>query len=285
MLLLSVLFGLLSMLGFAFANVTSQPLARKFGSTQVILLRTATTAAVLFMLSIPSLHNLKDVNYVIFTFLLGVVGYIPVLAFTHGVKISRVSIVSPIAGTSPLITVLLAFIILNTPLKSLTWFAIILIVLANVAASINPKSLKDSNILKLASGVPFGLIAAMGWGTFFFALVYSTRALGPWLAIFLAELGVATTAGIHLLLSKQKVEFKQALNPKIIGNGLAIVIGGVAFAVGVSHYNVGIVAALSNSVALPSILLAAYLFKERLNLFEKLTSAIMILGVVILSLG
>lgn len=285
MFLLAVLLGFLSMAGFAFANVSSQPLAKKFGNGQVLFLRELTVVIVLALLAIPSLHNIKDVHYVLFALALGLAGYLPLLAFTHGLKVSRVGIVSPIAGCSPLVTVILAFAILGTPIKSIQWLAIVLVILANVGASINLKNFKDSNIAKLTSGVPVALMAALGWGLFFFAIIYPTKAIGPWLTSFLAELGVTVAAAIHLLVSKQKVPLRQALSLKIMGNGLCIVVGIIAFTYGVSRYNIGIVASLSNSVALLSALLAAYFFKERLNRNEMIAAAAMITGVVLITVS
>jgi len=206
------------------------------------------------------------------------------LAFTHGIKVSKVGIVSPIAGSSPLVTVILTFFILSTPIKAMQWIAIVLVVLANISVSINIKNLKQSNLVKLASGVPFALIAALGWGLFYYALIYPTRAIGPWMAAFLTELGVTIAAGIHVYMGKQKPHLKQALSRGAIINGLCVVVGTIAFTVGVSRYNVGIVAALSNSVALLSALLAAYFFKERLNRLEIMAAIVMVIGVVLVSI-
>ncbi len=285
MILWAVLFGILSMTGYAFANVFSQPLARKFGIAQTILLRGVTVIVALAIVSIPSFHYLSNVQYVLYALILGIAGYLPLLAFTHGIKISRVGIISPIAGSSPFVTVWLAFLILHTSLSKAQWFAILLIVMANIWASINPKSLKDSNIINLASGIPYALLAAIGWGLFYFAFIYPAHTLGPWLSAFIVELGVIIGAGIHLLVSKEAIRFKHALTPGMVGNGLGIVLGTIAFTVGVTKYNVGIVAALSNSWALLSLLLAAYFFKERLNRSEVVAAVLMVAGVMTVSIA
>lgn|GEM_PF-615471 len=282
---LAILFGLLSMTGFSLANVSSQPLAKKLGNAQILFLRGITVVLVLAILAIPSIHNAKNISQVAFSLFLGMAGYLPLLAFTHGIKVSRIGIVSPIAGCSPLVTVILAFAVLGVPIKSIQWVAIVLIILANVCVSINLKNFRDSNITKLTSGVPFALIAAFGWGLFFFALIYPSKAIGPWLTSFFVELGVVLAAGVHLLVSKQRTALRQALSPKIAGNGLCIAVGTIAFTVGVSRYNVGIVAALGNSVALLSTLLAAYFFKEKLTRAEMIVSGVMILGVILISLS
>jgi drug/metabolite transporter (DMT)-like permease len=284
MILLAVLFGILSMIGYSLANVSSQPLAKKLGTTQILFLRGLTVALVLAIASVPSFHYFHNVHYVIFSLALGLVGYIPLLAFTHGLKVSRVGIVSPIAGSSPLVTVVLAFIIIGTQIRAIQWIAIVLVVLANIGVSVNLKSLRESNIIKLASGVPFALVATIGWGLFYFALIYPTRAIGPWMAAFLTELGVTIAAGLHLLLIKEKPKFIKSLSPGVIGNGLCIVLGTIGFTVGISRYNVGIVASLSNSMALLSALLAVYFFKEKLNRSEMLAALVMVIGVVLISI-
>ena len=284
MILLAVLFGLLSMVGYAFSGITSQPLAKKLGNAQVIFLRGLTVIVVLAAASISSIHHLQDVHYVVYALVLGVLGYLPLLAFTHGIKISRIGIVSPIGGCSPLITVLLAYFLLSTALSGLQWLAIALIVAANIGVSVNVKSLKDSNIVNLASGVPFGLAAAIGWGVFYYALIYPTRALGPWLSALLVEIGVTVGAGIHILAAKQRPVFRQSASKGVIASGLSVVLGTVGFTVGVDKYNVGIVAALSNSMALLSFLLAAYFFKEKLNRTEAVAAVVMVIGVVLISI-
>lgn len=210
-------------------------------------------------------------------------GYIPVLAFMHGLRVSRVGIVSPIAATSALFTVVLAFAVLHTPLHSLQWLAIVLVIAANVAISVNLKDLRNSNVMQLESGVLYALIAALGWGLFYFLLVYPTRAIGPWASALMVELGVTIAAGLHLFLGKQKLVHKNALSFTVMGSGISIVAATVAYTIGVYYYNVGIVAALSNSTALVSTLLAAYFFKERLNLFEKTVAAAMVLGVILVT--
>lgn len=279
----AIICGLVSMIGYALANVSSQPLARRLGNAQIIYLRGLTVALVLAIASIPSVDRLDNFGYVLYALGLGLVGYLPLLAFTHGIKISRVGIISPIASTSPLVTVLLAFFILHSPLTGVQWLAVALVIFANISASVNLKNLKESNIANLATGVPFALMAAVGWGLFYFALVYPTRELGPWLSAFLTELGVTLAAGIHLLISREKIAYKEALKPGVVGNGLAIVIGTIAFTVGISKANISIVAALSNSMAFLSFVLAAYFFKERLNRSEAVAAILMVAGVVLLT--
>lgn len=281
---LSVLIGLASMLAYSLANVVSQPLVRKSGSAQVLYLRGLVISVILGLIVIPQYHHFHDTRHVLLALLLGIGGYIPVLAFMQGLRVSKVGIVAPIGATSALLTVVLAFLVLHTPLGAIQWAAIVMVIAANVAVSVNPKDLRSSNIMQLESGILFALIAAAGWGLFYFFLIYPTRVLGPWVSAFLVELGVTIAAGLHILVTRQKLEHRDILKVPMSGSGICIVIGTVAYTIGVFSYNVGIVAVLSNSTALASALLAAYFFKEKLTRFEKIIAGIMILGVILVSL-
>jgi drug/metabolite transporter (DMT)-like permease len=283
-LFMSVLLGMVSMVTYSLANVYSQPIVRKIGSTQVLFLRGLVITGILAIACIPSYHQLQDPLQALLTLLLGIAGYVPVLAFMHGLRVSRVGIVAPIGATSALVTVVLAAVFLAAPLSWLQWLAIVIVIAANVAISVNPKDIKSSNVMQFASGVPYALIAAVGWGLFYFLLVYPTRDMGPWMSALLVEAGVTVAAGLHLYQSQQTFKLKDIKSPILVGSGVCIVIGTVTYTIGVYSYNVGIVAVLSNSTALVSALLAAWLFKERLNNFEKIVAAVMIAGVILVSL-
>jgi drug/metabolite transporter (DMT)-like permease len=215
---------------------------------------------------------------------LGVGGYIPVLAFTCGIRDSRLAVVAPIAATAPLITVLLSFGFLGVVIDPIQWIAIAMVVVSNVLVSVDLANWRQSNLLRLSSGVPFAIVAAIGWGVFYFFLVPSTRVLGPWMSAFVAEVGVTIAAGVHLWVSHGRIVMGEALRPGVIGNGLLQCIGIVAFTVGVAHFNVGLVAALSNSTALVTSSLGVLMFKERLHVREKVAAGGMIAGVALVSM-
>ncbi len=240
---------------------------------------------ILALTSIPSLHYFSHWSVCLEGIALGVAGYIPVLAYTHGSKESPLGIMAPIAGTSPLITVSLSVLFLSVLLKPLQWVAIVLIVLANIYISVDFKNWRESNFLKRSTGVPFALIAALGWGLFYFFLVPVTRKVGPWLAAFLVETGVTIAAGLHLRYSSQSVDLKDILAKDVVRNGFLICLGTLAFTVGVKYYNVGIVAALSNSTALVASVLGFIMFKEHLRKKERVAAGLIILSVFALSLA
>ena len=282
--LYAVLIGSVSAIAYGTANALSRPLSQKLGTAQTLFLRGFTVTVVLALVSIPYYRYFADWPIILAALGLGIVGYLPLVAFTHAIKESPIGIIAPIAGTSPLITVVLSFIFLDVTLHSTQWVAITLIILASIAVSIDLKNWRQSNFLKLSSGIPFAIIAALGWGVFFFLLVIITRRISPLLAAFIVELGVTVAAGIHLKLISQTVNYKDALRSDLIWNGMLICVGTLAFTIGVKYFNIGIVAALSNSTAIVSSVLGVYLFKEHLKLSDRVATGVMITSVAALSL-
>lgn len=282
--IMAIVCGLLSMVTYGLANVYSQPLAKKLGPVQMLFLR---GIVISFILAIGAAANYSKFTHhteILITIWLGIAGYLPVLAFTHGLKISRIGIVAPIAGTSPFITVLLSSIILRASIHPLQWLAIVVVIGANIVMSVDLKNWSNSNALQLSSGIPYALVATIGWGCFYFFLVYSTNWLGPWLSAFLVEAGVTLAAGTHLLLTAKRIPYREITSRSIISNSILLCLGTVAFTIGVRYFNVGIVAALSNSTAIVSAVVGTYLFHEHLTKKEKLAASVMIVGIVALTL-
>ena len=190
---------------------------------------------------------------------------------------------APIAGTAPLVTVILSTLFLSVVLTPFQWFAILLVLIANVAISVDLKSWQNFKFIQTSNGIPLALAAAIGWAMFFFFLVPVADRLGPWLSAFLVELGVAIAAGIHLKITSQKINYRKAFSWPVISNGIFIAIGTLAFTIGISYYNVGIVVTLGQSSALITILLGVWIYKEHLTLKERVLSLIMIIGVALLT--
>lgn len=282
---LSIVCGLAAMLSFGSVDAYMKPLAQRLGAARLIFLRGLVVVVILLIAAAAAGARTNDFVALCATLLLGIAGYIPVLAFTHAVKNCRLGIVAPIAGTAPLFTVVLAWTFLNVPLHFLQGLAIFLVILANLVVSVDFKNWRESTALQLSSGIPFALLASLGWGLFYFFLIPATHVLGPWLSACLTELGVTAAAGFHARMMDKNLALKEVANPTVVLNAVLLCLGTIAFTVGVNNFDVGIVAALANSTALVSAGFGCIVFKEHLHAKEKLAAAAMIAGIAILSLG
>ncbi len=272
------------MVTYGMALALSKPIAERYGTAQMAFLRGITIVVALTAAALPHITSSLQWHQALLALALGIAGYLPVLAFTHGLRRSPVGIMAPIAGTSSLVTILLAFIFLQVSLQPLQWLAIALVIGANIALSVDVKNWRQSRLLHAASGIPYAALAALGWGLFLFLLVPLSKSLGPWLAALLVELGVTLAAGLHIALRKQSVLFADALRPAVVVNGLLLAAGTVAYTVGVTYFNIPIVAALSNATALVATICGIVLFHEKLHAKERIASVVMIAGIAALPL-
>jgi len=272
------------MITFGASNAFSKPLSKMVGPAQIIFLRSLISVIILGFICLFTYKSLGSWQVILSAFGLGLAGYLPVLAFTHGIKESPLGIIAPIAGSAPLITVILSFLFIGLVLHPAQWIAIILIIVANIAVSVDVRNWRQSNFLKLSSGIPFALIAAFGWGVYSFVLIPISQQLGPWQSALLTELGVTVAAGLHIKLSAKKFNMQYITNKKVIVNALLVFVGVVSFTVGVSNFNVGIVAALSGSTALVSMLIGMHHFNEKLKLKDRISALAMIFSIAALSL-
>lgn len=273
------------MFSYGLANTFTRPIIHRLGAARMLWVRGLAIVALLAVAALPAYAHLANWKAALAAVGIGVFGYLPPLAFSHGIKLSRISIVTPIASTAPLITVILSTVFLHTKLHGLQWWGIGVVVLANVLASVNFRSLRDSNILKMASGVPYALVASVGWGVVAFLLVYATRWLGPWIASLLLEVGVVLAAAVHVWLRREPFVPKEATRKDVMVNGALIALGTLSFTIGLRSFNVGLVATLGNSNAVVSIIAATLWHHEHLTRAEKYVAGLMVFGVVLVSLA
>src|SRR4051812_24953568 len=109
-----------------------QKLAQKYGSIRAVFAQGVVSSAALFIVAVPSLFHINGHwEMVAASYVIGLFGYIPLVAFTRGVKVGKIGIVAPVAGTAPMVAVLLAYFFLKVPLSPAQWVAVLLIVAAN----------------------------------------------------------------------------------------------------------------------------------------------------------
>jgi drug/metabolite transporter (DMT)-like permease len=273
------------MVAYGFANAYAKPLVQALGPVRYVFLRGITLCVLLTGAAIVSGGHSASAVAIGATFLLGLAGYLPLLAFGHAIRHSRVGVVVPIAGTSPLITVVCAFLFLGVRLNALEWAAILMIIAANVAATLDFRYWRESSALQLSSGIPFALLAALGWGLFCFFLIPATRAVGPWLSACISEIGVTFAAGTHACITNRGLSLRGVLSGPLMINAALVGVASLGFTIGVHSFNVGIVSALSNSTGLVCAMVGYFAFRERLHTREMVAGLIMIAGVAVLSLA
>ncbi|MBW6461842.1 MAG: EamA family transporter [DPANN group archaeon] len=105
-------------------------------------------------------------------------------------SLGKLGIMSPIANSSIIFTVLFSVLLFNESLTSIKLGSILLIVLGVIFISVNFKDLKNYNIFSLANGIPYALISCVLWGLMFTLYKIPVIVIGPILTALIIEIGI-----------------------------------------------------------------------------------------------
>ncbi len=283
-----IFYGILSALTIGFANALSKKPGLKIGADRLLFFRTILTCV--FLLIVFLVYGGKyDLPMIGFALLISLLAYAATLAMYHGFTLDKVGLVSPIASTYSVITIILSVIFFHVALKSSQIIAITVILVGVVLINLN---LRKKMSLKLFTqsnrGIVLALITSLAYGIFFFLAQIPTRVLGQYETSFLFELGI-------LIFSLLFLGFQKKINMLRIPdkeNFLHIflvaaftVISVLLFYTGLKSVNyASIVLALNSSAPLVVILLGRILYKEKLSRLQIFAGLIITAGIVSLSL-
>lgn len=278
----SLSIGLGIMFAYGLSSPLSKPLVKRYGPPQAAYLRGLTVAFAALITAIPFIPGIHNWHMLPAAVALGIFGYFPLLSFFTALKKSPVGLVTPIAETSLLVIVLLSFSLLHLQIRPLQWLAIGLLIGASLTISLHPKHLSKRSA-KLYAGIPFAVMTSLGWGVYFFLLVPIAKELGPWVTTAVTETSLLLTATAYLRLKNRLPKFRHALSKDAVVPGLLIFSGSLLFSIGSKYANPEIFIPPSQSTAVVATVAGMLLYRERLRTRERLATAVMCFGVLLLS--
>jgi len=167
--LTGIFFGFIAMLGFGLSNAIAKKPIKKIGSEKTIFYRNIVISILLFLILLFfGNSSVFSIKYILIALGIAVVGYVPLLLFYKALNLGKVGIISPVANSSIIFTILFSIIFFHESITFGQGIAIVLIILGIIFISLNINDLKKSNILKVSSGIPYALITAILWGLVFF---------------------------------------------------------------------------------------------------------------------
>lgn len=280
--LLSVILGVICMLAYGLSDVLSKSLIHKYGAVKSVAVREVYVVFFSLLLALPFLAGVGDWKMFGLAILLGMAGYLPLLAFFVSLAKSPIGIVAPITGAAPLITLVLSIAFLSSTIGSLQWSAIFLIILANILISLSIKHSKNKEWLE---GIPYAIFATVGWGIFFFLVIPIARSLGPWVTPLATEGGILIASFLHLLATHQPINKLNIRDKTIIAPALFIVIASIAYALASQHAAPSIFSPIAQSAGIVAIVVGAIMLHEKLGLRQRILTCVMIIGVILLSIS
>jgi drug/metabolite transporter (DMT)-like permease len=281
--------GLLSMLGWGIADFLAAKSSRKIGFILTLFFIQIIgffLALVYFFLKFPTI-NIKGLSrFFIILFSASFLLLVATLAFYKGFEKGKVSLVSSISSSYSMVTVILSIIFLGEILKSNQIIAIFLIILGIVLASINLKELIGTKKITVFLGVKEGLIAMLGWGIGFFLIVNPSKNLGWFLSMFIIRLFITIMLILYLIFKRQslKINFQRSFLLLILLAGFLTVVADFGYSFGVHSEYASIVAPVSASYPLVTIILAKIFLREKLAPNQTFGIVSVIAGLILISI-
>jgi drug/metabolite transporter (DMT)-like permease len=291
-LFIAIFSGLGGMLGWGFADFFAKKTIDKIGDIPTLFwsqLIGIFPLLILFLIkpSIPELNNYQWFYLILLGLCDGLI-YVPVYkAFKKG----KVSLLSPVFATFPLIVTLLSAFIFGETISLRRQILFLLIFSSVLLLEINPQeiqsifSVRMKNVGRNVKGLPEIILAVFLYALWIIALDRLISNIS-WLPILLAvRILSAFSIFLYAIVSKTKILFfekKLWINIFFIGLFDVAAFSFISYGLSKTSY-VSIVIMLSGAFSLPVIILGRFLLNEKLSRLQIIASMTIILGIMLLS--
>ncbi|UCG95220.1 MAG: DMT family transporter [archaeon] len=284
-LILGVVIGLITMFGLGMSIALSVIPIKDIGSTKTVFFRGIFTSTIIFISLLFFLSETSlSIYHIALSVLISFIGYMALISIFKGLKTGKVGVVYPIANSYVILTVLFSVLFFGESLIAEQAFSIILMILGIILISINLRDIRDSNLLRLSSGIPFALLTCFSWGFMYFILKIPVLVIGPILTALIIELGIVLFSGINMKISgiSFKLPGKKTLG-FIFLVGLFSSIGAIFFNVGIMFYNVSLIAPIAATSPLVSAFYGRFVYKEKLTGVQWFAILLILVGIISIS--
>ena len=221
-------------------------------------------------------------------FAAGIMLFLTMLFLYKGLSSGTMSVVAPIAGAFPAVTIGLSIMLLGQTLSAIEGFGVlaVLIGIILIGFRVSHNSLADlTHIQLLTKGIDSAIISCLLAGSYLFCLAVVVPSLGWWLAAIMLK-GAAALTGLGLvrLLRKQfRYPTKSSLL-RLVAMALMDAIGFLAYNSGIITAGgyVPIVATFSGMFGVVTLFLAQLFHHESLSRIQWFGTLVLLTGVLTL---
>lgn len=284
--ILSVIFGLVSLLGYGLNDVFAKLPSERVWALMTILYKNAVLTLIIALVMLITWASwIADVNSIVLTIALSVIWYFAPLYLYKAFSVGKVSLVVPVSKSYLLIVIIVSSTVLGDAISLWKYVGIAGIISAIILISHGRDRSGDTTTRP--AWMRYVFVTIISWGVFFSFIGIAARSLG-WLQTgFLIEFTIFLCAGVHYLISrepKKTTKIKKAV-PHIflILCGVSWALGTLGFTYGAQYGDVAIVTTLSASTPVVSVLLSRLIYWERLTKIQYFAVLLIVASVVIIS--
>jgi drug/metabolite transporter (DMT)-like permease len=282
---LGILFGILAMISWGAADffvaksVRTVSVFKTFVWSQLIGL-------IPFILIFAIFFNFPSISFnsSILILITGLLGFVGVLAFYKGLQVGNIPIVSPIAASSAVVTVILSVIFLKEILTSFQSVGISLAILGTILTSFKFHDIIRLKIKSIASGVKFAVIAMLAWGISFALIDVLIAEFGWFFPIFFLKVLGVFYALAYSGISRKSIAFPTNIIWFLVLIGILEAAAFLSIGAGIGTDLTSIVVPIASAFPAVTIILARIYLKEILEFNQKLGVLAVLMGLVLLSI-
>lgn len=285
----SIILGLFVMVLFGSAKVIIKPAINRIGPYNSLFYEQIFVAfpllAFSFFYADPYIPSKKILMLLIAAV---IIGAIPIYAFFKAMSIGKVSLVTPIASSSSIITVFLSYTFYKESLSITQIFAVFLLIIGVLLVSFRYSKIRRlMSSGKLIPGAKFAFITMLGWGLYFAIIKPIVMEIGPVLSAAYLETGIFAIIAVFFFigaLKNRSMTKPGKARIYILFGGITTAIGSLLFNVSIEKAPVSLIYPIVNSSLLITSI-ASYIFlRERIELNQKIAILMILAGIVLISL-
>ena len=280
-----IIFGIIAMLSWGTCDFFIVKAVKKSNVLKTVIW-SQTTGLILYYTIFSLYFKLPIISpttiiIILTTGLLSVIGF---LSFCKGLQVGKVSIISPVSACWAVITVILSQIFLNETLTALQSAGIILAISGTILTSFKLHDLLKLKLKNRATGIEYAIISLFATGIYFVLISILVTELSWFLPIFFMKNAALLYLLTYSTIAKKDISLPKNTRSLIILIGTLEAIGFLAYGIGVNSEYTSIVAPISATFPMVTIILAKIFFKETLETNQKIGIISVLCGLVLLSI-
>lgn len=280
--MLAIFFALISFLGWGIGDIFGTVATRKIGAYSTSFW-SMVVGVVAFSIFIPYVsHNLNNFTFHILflNIVLGIIFIIGLISFNEALRMSNPSLVGTISASFAALTVILSVIFLKESLSFLQIISIVAI-FSGLLFSLKPQK-KFS--LKVKKGVFLALLTMITWGVYYTFIKIPVNQIGWFWPQYIT---LSLFPLLFFFMKARKYKLSKMYDKKIflplLANGVLVAIGEFSFNFGISRGLSSIVAPISGAYPVLFVILAFFLFKDKISKQQVFGIMVTLLGIVMLA--
>lgn len=280
---LGIIFGIIAMVCWGTADFFVANAVKKTNVLKV-LLWSQITSMIFFMIIFSFFFNFPVLSPVIIGIIL-VNAFLSVISwgsYYKGFEIGKVSVISPVTNSWPVVTVILSLIFLGEALTPMQAAGVILAISGAILTSFKLKDL--AKLKNPAKGVKYAIVGVFGWGIFFLLLDVLVSDLGWILPLLLIKAVSVFYIAAYFKTTKRKFSFPKKVMIFVILVGVFEAIATLSYGLGITFQYTAIVAPIMAAVPMVTVILARIFMKETMETNQKIGIVSILIGLVLLSI-